>query len=367
MRRLAGVAFLVVVSTACGNGNAGLSDEPITTTTDTATSQTTASRPTTTTTTRPPTTTTTPQEELAASMARAGSSSCSSENVTRSIVEAFGDQDVAFDQLGIYGTPRGEGGPDLIVLYALIASRLDVSWWSFTTAEGEIGELHSLLFFNHQRGIQSLGVFIQAPEPVVVAATDDLEAVPPVEIAAVWDAFKVEFSGGDTFSFPANELLRNPDQELALGQEARILAWEQIDEWVSELSETIDVVDWRALQVLEGGWLSTAMVPVLCATLATEWQISDELASSPSADQSAFFREIAIQELLLATEYLEAIEAYMSRPEIDWWRAPDVDESQNANDGVTSSSEYVVLWKEAALDALNRYRIWVQDAQPLSS
>lgn len=307
-------------------------------------------------------------EELEAAILAAEETDCFFENATRDILAQV-DDDMGAQDMGLYGDSEGVS----YVLSGLVGIRFaGPSWWPFTTASSDLAKIHAQLFFNHQRTVASLDVFLDRPVEVWIDGTGDPLVNPPENVIAVWDGFEIAYSDGDTISFPAVGPLRDPDAQLAVSQEARLLVWERIDAWVTELLGVIDTQPdplWHAVRGLEDGGLSTSMVPLLCVALATEWSISDNESSATLLeelrnDPSIFFSELAVQELLLATEYLQIIEEHLSQPDVDWFRAADVDESQ-AVDGVTSSSEYVVLWHQAALHVLNRYRILVRDARPL--
>lgn len=368
MRRK-GVSILAVLALLIGAcTNTG--QTAITTTSTSAPSSTSTSSSTST--TEPVTTTSsagTAGDELEAALLAAEETQCFFENATREISAQVGD-DMGVDGLGLYGDSDGVS----YVLTGLLGSRFaGPSWWPFTTASPDLAKVHAQLFANHQRVVASLGVFLDSPVEVLIDGTGDPLINPPESIIATWDGFEIVYSDGETISFPAVGPLRDPEPRLVVSQEARLLVWERIDAWVTELLGAIDIEadpPWHAVLGLEAADLSSSMVPLLCVALATEWRISNEESSATLLaelrnDPSIFFRELAVQELLLATEYLQTIEEHLNQPDVDWFRAENVDESQAADD-ITSSSEYVFLWYQAALDVLNRYRIWVRDARSLT-
>lgn len=366
------ILALAIFSTACvGEGSTPAPGQDSSTTASPEGIAAVTSTSSFTSTTEPVTTTSpiTAAEELEAALLAAEETDCFFENATRDILAQI-DDDMGADDMGLYGDSDGVS----YVFYGWLGSRsAGPSWWPFTTASSDLAKIHAQLFANHQRVVASLGVFLDSPVEVWIDGTGDPLINPPENVIATWDGFEIAYSDGETITFPAVGPLRDPDAQLAMSQAARLLVWERIDSWVTELNGVIDIEadpPWDAVLGLEAGDPSTSMVPLLCVALATEWRISDEESSATllaelQNDPSIFFRELAVQELFLLTEYLQVTEEHLSQPGVDWFRGEGVDESQAA-DGVTSSSEYVFLWHSAALDVLNRYRIWVRDARPLS-
>ena len=87
----------------------------------------------------------------------------------------------------------------------------------------------------------------------------------------------------------------------------------------------------------------------------------DEVRASPWF----MFRALTLQELLLTTEYLAAMERLMDAPDVDWLRAGGVDTSWEQGDGVTSVREQILFWQAAAQHSLMRASEYVANADPL--
>jgi len=203
----------------------------------------------------------TPSEELEAALLAAEGTQCLSENATRDISAQIGD-DIGAEYMGLCGDSDGVS----YVFYGWLGSRsAGPSWWPFTTAAPDLAKVHAQLFANHQRVVASLGVFLDSPVEVRIDGTGDPLINPPENVIAVWDGFEIAYSDDEKTPFPAVGPLRDPDAQLTVSQEARLLVWERADTWVTELLAVIDSQadpPWHSVLGLEGGDLSTSMVPL---------------------------------------------------------------------------------------------------------
>jgi hypothetical protein len=97
----------------------------------------------------------------------------------------------------------------------------------------------------------------------------------------------------------------------------------------------------------------------LCLMLTTEHDITQEaIRGVLEPDPHLYYRELAIQELLLVNEYLMVIRNVLEQPHIDWLEGAEVSR-ELAFDGMTSTGEYLGMWQLAGLDAIARFAAFV--------
>jgi hypothetical protein len=139
--------------------------------------------------------------------------------------------------------------------------------------------------------------------------------------------------------------LRFPEYQL--GDAAMAAAWVRIDAWVLDLGEAVDIYRDTDL-VTFAAQLETLTVDLeektalLCTLLATVGQRAEE----DPGDRGSVLARLALEELLLATEYLGVVRSLLGSPEVQWLTG-DATNLTVADDGVTSHAEALRAWQHA--------------------
>ena len=384
------VVAAAVLASACGGGDGSdvpvetgpthaITTEPPTTTTAEASppvpSTVATSSSTTSTATVPPSTIpeTDRTERLAGAVAAAFESECmAGTGATMRIVGEAG-QDLQADRIGgVITTAAGDS--ELVT----VSTSLMFQGVPYTFSDDDAVALaHAKLLMNHMRSYVDLGALIHRPGETWLAratlaedGTTDASSDPWADdlAYAVWPSNE-EYGYGEQLFVRANgefaptpfhydSLIRHRDPGLVVGPSDLDRAWEEVDATMAPVKDIADAWDLQAVPGLEPLLADIdELEALLCVIVATEWQQAQDVIEDQGEDWVAensqvLYDYVAAQEALLALEYVRVVAAHMQEPEVDWLRAPDVDESSNQFDGVTSTFEYVSVWIDGARKTL---------------
>ncbi len=332
---------------------------PPTTTTTTSTTTSTVPPTTTTTTTTAPPLRAAFSSQLQAAMGRADDvPPCTARTGATGSILAELEGDLGVDQMiGLQFEPFS-------IIYTGVM--LSHEFPMVTDRDDALALVQTKLYLNQVRTLATFGVFIGSPFMFGVARGDSFSAPgTPGEwedlVFVEWDAetIHVTLDGAtESIPFPWAALVRPPPGELAVGEETREEAWRAVHSWMDDIEAIVE--QWR----FAGNWRGTAELEhmyadlpeieaLLCVVLGTEWAIVDDIRNPSPQD---FFNELAIQQAFLVLEYTYVLSDLLAQPDIDWLRGPDVDDSQNYLDGVTDTSEFIVLWLDGLDEAVSLYR-----------
>jgi hypothetical protein len=353
------VVVLAVAVGACGN-------QPTASTTTSAPAPSTTLAESTTATTTTTTGALAPEElaeaELEQAMTLVRSTECASFNATRNLIETV-DGDIAVDDMVVHIPLSGEEIDRMIATGRLFDSTTGAE--PFTTADDDwLSIVHGLLWFNHRRNFQLFAAYQTVGIELTFGRRDGSTDDADVDRLS-WNGELVTVPGGSELEFNVFSLFAEPPLESAVGEEAATIARERVIEWITAIEPV--VANPFAVTELEpvAGDLPEVK-NLLCVLVATEWSRADDAIQGHDDDRNwllehgdeVFTQEVAIHELLLAAEYLEIMFDHLARTDVDWYRADSVDLSQSP-DGITSSTEYVELWRQGIADALGRYHVMI--------
>ena len=382
MQRHALIMVALVLSVgACGKGD---SAQPAATTT--AEPATTSASPATTlpaTTTTSATTTTPPlttppvaaldavlpdaSPELRRAVEAAFDSECVTRESATEVLLSRVSGDLGVDSMASV-TEIGESG-----LYVATGLLFTGEYPVTTTDDFDLAQIHSELYMNHIRSYVALFRWAMSPmdfevyhRPLSDLRSEDGFDAATVPVVARWGAppgpidmadygqeLRLEWQGVETtIPFSFYSLLRPPDSDLTVAEDARIEAWEIAEGHIERIAAIASgITETAAPQLEEMSEELVDLKSLFCVLLATEQQIAEAELLGHEFDiawhqnnMEIFFREVAAQEALLAIEYLDVIVDHLARSDVDWLRSADVDLSQSITDNSTSTSEYVYLW-----------------------
>ena len=287
--------------------------------------------------------------EVAASVA-----ACVKTNMTQEIAPAPSDIH-AFDAeaMGLYFAEVVDGTQVRRIEWGQIGNPDDVEWIPYSSvAEEALLETHAKLMFNHRRVDQLLVKFLglEAMEVMMDGQFDE-----PSERAR-WDGERISFADGTilpfVISFPSPSVESQP-----VSPDRREELWTWAENWAASVDE-IMVGGIDSLRGLHDHDLDAVRLD-LCVLLDTEFALTeDALGRSKLPDPHLYYRELAVQELLLLNEYLIVIRNVLEQPDINWLEGAETDR-ELAFDGVTSTGEYLGMWQMASLEVISRFAAFV--------
>jgi hypothetical protein len=166
-----------------------------------------------------------------------------------------------------------------------------------------------------------------------------------------WDGSELQPPDGSTFEYRYHWYLALPDEGLAVGSgrsdELRMLA----DEWIdaaTDIASRLRRGDAQAAADLQGLVETIDDARALgCVALGTAWVEADAVLASGSWEFAPFANEVAAQNFLNSTEYVEILADFLDQPDVDWLLGDDIVLTVDAwpvdDDGATSSVGSVLV------------------------
>ena len=294
-------------------------------------------------------------------------SDCLASNATMRHAPVAGFESFVNEEMGLFLEEDQAGTRVVRVEWGQVGRAEPGEWIPYSTSS-QIPRLrdHARLFFNHRRSLFALAIFLE------YGLEQQMTDGPGVdnEVAATWDGETLTYASDESELFPALALLPPPSEGAQpLSQAERIEFWASAESWASDMEQHLvggidSLIDLADVDLEEARQR-------ICELLDGEWAISEETASTMTIieiqeNPEIFYREIAVQELLLLNEYLMLMKAVLELPEIDWLDGAGVNQVINAQDGVTSTSEYLGMWQDAGLETIWRFWSLNEQAEPIS-
>lgn len=282
----------------------------------------------------------------------AAPTSCTDLNQVAAILDLAADQTpLHIDDMAITTAGDQDVGVDTVALTGQLFFSGADAW----TAAGDDAtrRVHALLLGNHLVTDVLAATFTGQPMEITLLEGSPTVGASDDEVAATWDGDTLQV-GEETFELGVGNLAASP-------VEAPELPPELLDRAVARLGgyleETIapaaaDVTDMSGLEDLAGD-LDAWRVVACGALYRTFTTVEDEgLTLQDPRGARLVEQELALQDAMVALDYLEVVTA--RGRETDWLRAPDADTTA-AIDGVDSDSEYLELFRQGLVDAIDRF------------